>query len=216
MKSKQRSLFVISGIILFMFCGFSLYSQKATDQKNLDKKVQKFLDDHAGQWHDWNVPYTDGKVLYRIILDHNYKKALEIGTSTGLSTIWIAWALSRTGGKVITIEIDEDRHKEALKNIREAGLSDFVDARLGDAHQLVKQLPGPFDFVFSDADKYWYVQYFKDVDPKLVKGGCFTAHNVLEDFGGIAEFLDYVRSRNDYDTHIDRSSSSGISVSYKE
>jgi predicted O-methyltransferase YrrM len=147
---------------------------------------------------------------------NNYKSGLEIGTSTGHSTIWQAWALSKTGGKIITIEIDEGRHKTALENIEKAGLSKYVDARLGDAHQLVKELNGPFDFVFSDADKDWYLQYFKDIDPKLKAGGCFTAHNVLNAYGNIGEFLEYVNSKPNYTTTIDRSSSSGISISYKK
>ena len=69
-----------------------------------------------GQWVDWNVPEVDGKVLYDLIIRNNYKKALEIGTSTGHSAIWIAWALSKTNGKLITIEIDEDRYKKALED----------------------------------------------------------------------------------------------------
>jgi caffeoyl-CoA O-methyltransferase len=89
----------------------------------------------------------------------------------------------------------------------------YVDARLGDAHVLVKELPGPFDFVFSDADKEWYTQYFKDLEDKMSVGGCFTAHNVLDGFAGIDAFLDYVRSRPNYETTIDRTSRSGISVS---
>jgi predicted O-methyltransferase YrrM len=123
--------------------------------------------------------------------------------------------MSRTGGKLTTIEIDEGRHRQALAHFREAGIDAFVDARLGDAHDLVRQLPGPWDFVFSDADKEWYRQYFKDVDPKLASGGCFTAHNVLDPFTGIAAFLDYVRSRPNYETTIDRTSRSGISISCK-
>jgi caffeoyl-CoA O-methyltransferase len=87
--------------------------------------------------------------------------------------------------------------------------------KLGDAHDLVKQLPGAFDFVFSDADKDWYTRYFEDLDPKLAVGGCFTAHNVLDGFPGIAAFLDYVRSRPNYETTILRTSRSGISVSCK-
>jgi caffeoyl-CoA O-methyltransferase len=80
----------------------------------------------------------------------------------------------------------------------------------------VKKLEGPFDFVFSDADKEWYLQYFKDVEPKLLKGGCFTGHNVTNAYGGIKEFLDYVRRLPNYQTTIDHSSSSGISISYKK
>jgi predicted O-methyltransferase YrrM len=151
-----------------------------------------------------------------LIVKNNYTRALEIGTSTGHSSIWIAWALSKTGGKLITIEIDEDRYKTALKNFKSAGVEELIDARLADAHQLVKELKGPFDFVFSDADKEWYTQYFKEVDPKLVVGGCFTAHNVTDGFGDVKRFLNYVRSLPNYQTTIDRSSSSGISISYKK
>ncbi len=194
----------------------SVFAQKTGTSRELDAKVEKFLNENRTKWHDLNVSYEDGRVLYNLIIKNNYRRALEIGTSTGHSAIWIAWALSKTAGKLITIEIDEGRYKRALKNFKEAGVEDFIDARLADAHQLVKELKGPFDFVFSDADKEWYTQYFKDVDPKLGKGGCFTAHNVTDSFGGIKEFLDYVRNLPNYQTTIDRSTSSGISISYKK
>ena len=194
----------------------SAFAQRRQGSKELDGRVEKFLNETRGHWHDWNVPFEDGKVLYNLILKNHYKRALEIGTSTGHSAIWMAWALSKTGGKLITIEIDEGRYKTAVRNFKEAGLEEFIDARLADAHQLVKELKGPFDFIFSDADKEWYTQYFKEAEPKLVVGGCFTAHNVTDGFGGIKEFLDYIRSLPNYQTTIDRSSSSGISISYKK
>jgi predicted O-methyltransferase YrrM len=194
----------------------SVSAQKTGTSTELDARVERFLNEHRGSWHDWNVPYQDGRVLYDMIIKNNYTRALEIGTSTGHSAIWMAWALSKTGGKLITIEIDEGRYKTALKNFKKAGVEDFIDARLADAHQLVKELEGPFDFVFSDADKEWYTQYFKDLEPKLVVGGCFTAHNVRDGFGGIKEFLAYIRSLPNYQTTINRSSSSGISISYKK
>ena len=190
-------------------------TQVAGDQSYLDSRVSQFLSENRSDWHDMNVPFQDGQVLHDLIIENNYTSALEIGTSTGHSTVWIAWALSRTGGTLITLEINEERHKTALSNIEKAGLSGFVDARLTDAHKEVKELEGPFDFVFSDADKDWYTQYFKDLDPKLTVGGCFTAHNVLNNFGGTKAFLDYVGSLKNYETTIDRSSRSGISVSYK-
>ena len=194
----------------------SAFTQKTATSKDLDAKVEKFLNDNRRNWHDLNVPYKDGQTLFNLITKNNYTRALEIGTSTGHSSIWMAWALSKTGGKLITIEIDGDRYKTALNNFKKAGLEEFIDARLADAHQLVKELKGPFDFVFSDADKEWYTQYFKDVDPKLVVGGCFTAHNVTDGFGDVKRFLNYVRSLPNYETTIDRSSSSGISISYKK
>ncbi len=217
--SRISSKVLITGMSLFILlvgAAFSVLAQKTGTSKNLDVTVQKFLDENRRNWHDWNVPYKDGQTLFNLIVKNNYKRALEIGTSTGHSSIWMAWALSKTGGKLITIEIDADRHKTALKNFKQAGVEELIDARLADAHQLVKELKGPFDFVFSDADKEWYSQYFKDVDPKLVVGGCFTAHNVTDGFGDVKTFVNYVRSLPNYETMIDRSSSSGISISYKK
>lgn len=204
-------------ISFFIFlCIISANAQQSKDQQALDKKVNNFLNERIDEWRYWNVPYQDGKVLHDIIVRNKYKSALEIGMSTGHSTIWLAWAMSKTGGKVISIEIDEGRYKTAIDNIKKAGLSDYVDVHLADAHQLVKVLEGPFDFVFSDADKGWYTQYFKDVDPKLKVGGCFTAHNVSNNYGGTGEFLKYVQKLPNYKTTIDNSSSSGISISYKK
>jgi len=180
----------------------------------LDQRVRRFLESRRGTWRDLNVPWQDGQLLHDLVVKHRFKRALEIGTSTGHSAIWIAWALSKTDGRLITIEIDPARHAEAMKNFEEAGVARFVDARLADAHQLVKQLPGPFDFVFSDADKDWYTQYFKDVDPKFEVGGCFTAHNVSRRGGGAAEFLDYVRTLPNYETAVE-GSSEGVSISCK-
>lgn len=180
----------------------------------LDQKVRSFLESRRGSWRDLNVPWQDGQLLHDLVLKHRYTRALEIGTSTGHSAIWIAWALSKTGGRLVTLEIDPARHAEARKNFEEAGVAPFIDARLGDAHELVKTLPGPFDFVFSDADKDWYTQYFKDVEPKLVPGGCFTAHNVSHAGGGAAAFLEYVRKLPGYETTVE-GSSEGVSISMK-
>jgi caffeoyl-CoA O-methyltransferase len=185
----------------------------------LDKKVQAYLDKHAGEWRDLNVPAADGKILYDLVLKNKYTRALEIGTSTGHSGIWIAWALSKTGGKLITVDIDETRHREALANFREAGLDAFIDARLADAHELVPALPGPFDFVFCDADKDWYKNYFVAVLPKLVVGGCFAAHNVSARMRGrgwgSGDFVEHVLSLPFMETTFAEGSRSGLSVSYK-
>lgn len=208
------------GSIVFCILFFGLVSvslaQSTKDQKELDERVQSFLEDNRQKWQDLNVPYEDGQVLHDLIVENKYTSALEIGTSTGHSTIWIAWALSKTGGKLTTIELDKNRQKTAIENLNALGLSDYVEFKLGDAHQLVKEVDGPLDFVFSDADKSWYINYFKEIDPKLEKGGCFTAHNVLQNMSGIGEYMDFVQSHPDYETTVDRSSSSGISISFKK
>ncbi|MCE5249176.1 class I SAM-dependent methyltransferase [bacterium] len=212
----NRVFLVCMVVALAAFTASALWSQTPEKERSIDEKVQQFLAAERTKWRDMNVPESDGKVLYDIIIEHKYTKALEIGTSTGHSGIWISWALSKTGGKLTTIEIDESRHKKALENFKKAGLSDYIDARLADAHDLVPKLEGPFDFVFSDADKEWYKNYFVAVYPKLEAGGCFTAHNVLNRYTGTEEFLDYVKSLPDMETTIVRSSGSGISVSYKK
>lgn len=193
----------------------SLSAQELNNNPELDEQVQAFLDENQRSWRDMNVPAVDGQILHDIIVENGYTRALEIGTSTGHSAIWIAWALSKTGGKLITIEIDEDRYNTALQNFEEAGLSEYIDARLADAHELVPELEGPFDFVFSDADKEWYTNYFKAVDPRLVVDGCFTAHNIgRSGFGGTQDFYEYISGLSNYETTLD-SSGNGVSISYK-
>jgi predicted O-methyltransferase YrrM len=153
------------------------------------------------------------------VLEGNYESALEIGTSTGYSGIYIAWALSKTGGKLITIDINEGRHQTALRNFEKAGLSDYVDARLADAHILVKELKGPFDFIFSDADKNWYKNYFDDIDPKLKVGGCYTTHNIIDGGQGGSrgwnqEYLEYIKSLENYESTL-FTEGGGLLISYK-
>lgn len=192
--------------------GFS----QSYDQAEIDRKVRAFLNKYSGQWYDMNVPVKDGKLLYDLIVENNYQRALEIGTSTGHSSIWMAWALSKTGGRLITIEIDEKRHREALKNFKEAGVSEFIDARLADAHTLVSELKGPFDFVFSDADKSWYRNYFLAVDPKLKVNGCYTTHNVSDrpGYGSNFDYLEFLRGLSNYRTTLNRDGF-GMAISYK-
>lgn len=201
------------------------------DSETLDAGVREFMERHQGTWYDMNVPEADGRALYDIILEHGYRDALEIGTSTGYSSIWIAWALSKTGGKLITVEIDKQRYEEALENFREAGLDGYIDARLGDAHSIVPALAGPFDFVFCDADKNWYNNYLSATVDKIRVGGCFAAHNVSESsawgfgrrggrggFGGRGnDFLEFARSFPFLETEVlDIRGSAGLAVSYKK
>ena len=209
--------FFITGIAILSLLLTGGYTQESEKEPTLDNKVKHFLESHKQQWQDMNVPESDGHELYNLIIDNNYQRALEIGTSTGHSAIWIAWALSKTDGKLVTIEINERRYKQALENFNEAGLSEYIDARFADAHELVPKLEGPFDFIFVDADKGWYKKYLELLLPKLESNGCFTAHNVLNTYmNGTPKFMEYVDNHPDLETSIIRSSSSGISVSYKK
>jgi caffeoyl-CoA O-methyltransferase len=211
-----RLLCIFSLFFGVVICSGQLHSQDLISNDVLDEKVRNFLTEHSGRWHDLNVPFRDGQLLYDLVIKGNYKSALELGTSTGHSAIWIAWALSKTGGKLITIEINPKRYEEALRNFEEAGISEYIDARLADAHDLVRELKGPFDFVFSDADKAWYKNYFVDIDPRLMVGGCYVTHNVYErgirGFGRSGDYLEYVRSLRNYESTLVQ----GMLISYKK
>jgi predicted O-methyltransferase YrrM len=220
MRRVKYLLFFCSIFVSFLLLPEAIKAQALNENPALDAKVKKFLSDRAGQWHDLNIPEADGQKLYDLIIAGKYKNALEIGTSTGHSGIYIAWALSKTGGKLTTIEIDETRHKTALENFKLAGLSQFVDARLADAHALVKELRGPFDFVFSDADKNWYKTYFIDIDPKFKVGGCYTTHNISARSGGrggnmgSGDYYEYIMSLKNYETIL-FTGGGGLLISYK-
>ncbi len=214
-------------ILLSIIVSSSLFFTQALAQETeIDLKVKKFLDSWNNKWRDMNVPEVDGQILYDTIIENNYTKALEIGTSTGRSGIWIAWALSKTGGKLITIDIDERRYNQAVKNFEEAGLSEFIDARLADAHKMVPALEGPFDLVFIDADKDWYTNYAKAVIPKLEAGGCIAAHNISERSGRSrsrrsrssysGSYLEYMRSLPDMETSLVNKRRSSLCLSYNK
>lgn len=204
--------------ILFgiLFCFLGACAQYPDVENNLDKKVKNFLEKNADEWRDMNVPLSDGKILYDIIIENGYTSAVEIGTSTGHSAIWIAWALSKTGGKLTTIEINKTRYLQAKANFKKAGVSKYIDVKLADAHNFVPKLKGKYDFVFCDADKYWYKNYFVAMDKKLKVGSCFTANNTATRINGIGEFMRYVESLDNYETTIDITSDAGISKSFKK
>jgi predicted O-methyltransferase YrrM len=187
----------------------------------LDARVETFLEQRRGTWRDLNVPYEDGKILHDLIVEHKFTRAFEIGTSTGHSTVWIARALSKTSGKLTTIEIDPARQKQAKTNVAAAGLSQYVEFILGDAHKIVPAAQGRYDFVFSDGDKDWYVRYFDAMYPKLTANACFTAHNVEErrfgfTRGWVRDYLKHVRSVSDMETFIHPQSQAGVAISCKK
>lgn len=219
--NKLQNQLSILLLFIFIFWRHPLLAQQKENPQELDDRVKTFLESKRSGWRDLNIPESDGQILYDLIIKNHYTKALEIGTSTGRSGIWIAWALSKTGGKLTTIEIDADRHREALENFKKAGLSNIIEAKLADAHLLVKELKGPFDFVFCDADKEWYTNYFIDVYPKLAVGGCYTAHNVSGQNSGrhagraTDAYYQYVRGLPNMETTVDHSGG-GISISIKK
>lgn len=125
-------------------------------------------------------------IFYNILLQNmKAKKVLEIGLSIGYSAIWFADAMSNTGGKVISIDNDRKKIERAKKNIDEAGVSKFIEIKTGDALEILSKINKEpdsretFDFVFIDADKERYIQYFDSAIPLIKPGGIIAADNII-------------------------------------
>jgi len=128
----------------------------------------------------------DTGIFYNILLQSiQAKNILEIGMSTGYSTIWFAEAISKNNGKIITIDHDKKKIERAKQNFEDAGLSDLIEIHHGDALAVISSIKNKiqssefFDFIFIDADKERYIQYFDNVLPILKKGGMIAADNIL-------------------------------------
>lgn len=128
----------------------------------------------------------DTGVFYNILLKNmQAKNILEVGMSVGYSTLWFADAISKRNGKIITIDHDETKIQRAKKNFEEAGFADLIEIHHGDALNVLKSLKEKlndkefFDFIFLDADKERYIEYFDAVFPLLKKGRLIGADNIL-------------------------------------
>lgn len=106
------------------------------------------------------------------------KSILEIGTYTGYSALCLAEGLV-SGGSLFTIDINEELESRVRSYFQEAGMNDTIHYFVGDASEIISTLSGPFDFVFLDADKENYAQYFDLVIAKIPSGGFILADNVL-------------------------------------
>lgn len=109
------------------------------------------------------------------------RRALEVGTFTGYGAIRIARGLAE-GGTLLCLELDEKWAEIARANLRLAGLEDTVDVRVGPALDALRAMPEEpaFDFVYLDADKTGYPDYYEELVPRLEPGGLLTIDNVLK------------------------------------
>jgi caffeoyl-CoA O-methyltransferase len=124
---------------------------------------------------------TDTGTFFSILLKAiKAKRILEIGTSSGFSTLWFADAMGKNRtSRVITIEMNPLKVEWALKNFKEAGLDKMIEIRQGFALDVLHKLKGKFDFVFLDADKENIIKYFDLVLPMVRIGGIIAADNML-------------------------------------
>lgn len=125
-----------------------------------------------------SVPEEDGRLIRMLTESIGARHAVEIGSSTGYSGLWFALALRKTGGRLTTFEYDKGRAATARANYRKAGVDSIITLFEGDAHENVKQLKGPIDIVFIDADKEGYADYLAKLLPLVRPGGLILAHNI--------------------------------------
>ena len=144
-----------------------------------------------------NITPETGRLLWIMVRATRATRILEVGTSNAYSTIWLADAARETGGRVTTLELNPEKVKLARGNLARVGLADRVEIGQGKAVETLAALPGPFDFVFLDADRPSYRTYLESVVPKLVQGGLLVADNVTSHRHELEEYLTLVKSRPD-------------------
>jgi predicted O-methyltransferase YrrM len=144
---------------------------------------------HAAGLPSIAVSPAQGKLLYLLALAQQARSILEIGTLGGYSTIWLARALPPEG-RLITLELNATHAEVARENIARAGLAARVDVRVGPAIESLPRLAaegaGPFDFVFIDADKPGYPQYWPWALRLSRRGTFIVADNVVRE-GAVAD-----------------------------
>ena len=145
-----------------------------------------------------NLTPDSGRFLMMIAAGCNAGRIVEIGSSNGVSTIWLAAAMRSTGGVVTGVEIIPERAAEANANLADAGLAEFGAVLAGAAANVVGSLDGPIDLAFIDAEKDDYVAHFELVWPLIRIGGMVVADNVLSH--DISVYQEMVRSRADCET----------------
>lgn len=141
-----------------------------------------------------NITPDVGLFLNILVKATKATSILEIGTSNGYSTIWLGLATQENNGQLITLEVDPRKVKLAKENLEKAGLVNTVKLIEGDAKETLRILEKEFDFVFLDAEKEDYLEFFHLIFPKLKIGGVIVADNVISHAEDLKEYVDYVRA----------------------
>lgn len=144
-----------------------------------------------------------GAFLHALILARRPRRILELGTSYGYSTLFLADAARRVGAQVVTMELTDYKQAHAREQIHAAGLGEMVDFQLGDAVALLASAFEPWDFVLLDIWKELYVPCLEAFYPKLAEEGIICADNIIDPPMSRAEMRDYraaVRAKTDLQT----------------
>jgi len=141
------------------------------------------------------VSKQQGEKLRQIIIENDCKQVVEFGTSFGIFTIYLADAVRQTNGKIITTELVESKAQRAIQNIKDAGLNDFVEVKVGDAMLTLKEHSTPIDLLFLDGWKDLYLPLFQMLEPQFHSGTLIYADNM--DFAETKAYADYLLKKRD-------------------
>lgn len=145
----------------------------------------------------WQIPLVEGELLHQIALAMMAQLVVEVGTSYGFSGLFWGAALQRTGGHLHTIDRDPKKYDASKLTFAQCGLNDRITNHLGDAHDVLKVVPGEIDIAFIDADKPACRDYFEIVWPKLRVGGCVLTDNVTTHREQMTDYVAWLRGRSD-------------------
>jgi predicted O-methyltransferase YrrM len=136
-----------------------------------------------------NLEPETGALLNLLVRTLGARDLLELGTSNGYSTIWLAEAAARTGGRVTSVEVDPERTAQAARNLARAQLAEVVDLHIGDAATVLRDTPAAsIDMVFLDAERPDYPAYWDDLTRVLRRPGLVACDNAISHADEMAAF----------------------------
>lgn len=156
------------------------------------RRMLALMDRATSLWHVPNLGRAKGRVVRRLLERHRPRHAIEIGSLLGYSAILIASTLPPRG-RLVCVEANGLLADLVEANVEEAGLGRRVKVVAGDALRVVPLLPGRFDFVLIDAVKEDYLDYLRQLEPKLVRGAVVVADNTKLFRRAVQPYLDHVR-----------------------
>jgi predicted O-methyltransferase YrrM len=148
-----------------------------------------------------NLQRETAELVRALIVGRKPKRVLEIGTSNGYSTIWLAASMA-AGGRVISIDRNPEKLRMAKENLERAGLLDRTELLVGDATEIVAGLEGPFHVIFFDADRFSAPEQLALLLPKLSPEALLLADNALSHPEEIAGYLAAIQQRSDFESTI--------------
>ena len=145
-----------------------------------------------------NLEPDSARLLSLLIRATGAKTVLELGTSNGYSTIWLAEALRATDGRLTSVEIDPARAAQAADNLHRARLSSVVELRVQDAAETLRSsADAQWDFIFLDAERPAYPSYWPELRRTLRPGGLLAVDNVLSHADQVAAFRELINNSPD-------------------